>query len=406
MWNWLLLWNTDWAYTLRFWWRRVQTALKCTLSYRDGFTCISALLCWFCCPSFAQILQTVLHSVAFRIQVFAFVMLRLLPDILTNASNQDPTMGTGEKDQTSRTRFWIWVAGSRSGSERRLHGALLLLASGDGQHFRATYAASQCKVERDTNIHEPLYTNHDLLATRQVNVKVLFLKNISCSAGRTSKKFWICFWRAWRMMLPPYVRLAFKALGWGLELHGFAMRLFELQAAQTITKHFGSSHTALLLPPLEEASFGQLMSCRNKHLQDVVICSGLKVVKDYRSKICDDHWWFLLFFCCFVSFPLDQGVFDVAWLIRHGAVQLMGQLPHPQRDHHPLRFWDAFFMSGMSQNWMTLQIRKDDLWKSLITQHHRQYFDVFCKNMFLGQTSFWDIPHSQEYDPTWIWLVP
>lgn len=72
MWNWLLLWNTDWAYTLRFWWRRVQTALKCTLSDRDGFSCISALLCWFCCPSFAQILQTVLHSVAFRIQVFAF----------------------------------------------------------------------------------------------------------------------------------------------------------------------------------------------------------------------------------------------------------------------------------------------------------------------------------------------
>ena len=117
-------------------------------------------------------------------------MLRLLPDILTNASNQDPTIGTGEKDQTSRTRFWIWVAGSRSGSERRLHGALLLLASGDGQHFRATFAASQrMKVERDTNIHEPLYTNHDLLATRQVNVKVLFLKNFSCSAGRTSKKF-------------------------------------------------------------------------------------------------------------------------------------------------------------------------------------------------------------------------
>lgn len=71
-------------------------------------------------------------------------MLRLLPDILTNASNQDPTIGTGEKDQTSRTSFWIWVAGSRSGSERRLHGALLLLASGDGQHFRATFAASQC----------------------------------------------------------------------------------------------------------------------------------------------------------------------------------------------------------------------------------------------------------------------
>ena len=220
MWNWLLLWNTDWAYTLRFWWRRVQTALKCTLSYRDGFTCISALLCWFCCPSFAQILQTVLHSVAFRIQVFAFVMLRLLPDILTNASNQDPTMGTGEKDQTSRTRFWIWVAGSRSGSERRLHGALLLLASGDGQHFRATYAASQCKVERDTNIHEPLYTNHDLLATRQVNVKVLFLKNISCSAGRTSKKFWICFWRVWRMMLPPYVRLPSRPWAEGLSCMG------------------------------------------------------------------------------------------------------------------------------------------------------------------------------------------
>ena len=38
-------------------------------------------------------------------------------------------------------------------------------------------------------------------------------------------------------------------------------------------KHFGSSHTALLLPPLEE------------------------------------------------------GVFDVDWRIRHGAVQLMGQLP-------------------------------------------------------------------------------
>lgn len=45
------------------------------------------------------------------------------------------------------------------------------------------------------------------------------------------------------------------------------------QAAQTIVKHFGSSHTALLLPPLEE------------------------------------------------------GVFDVDWRIRHGAVQLMGQLP-------------------------------------------------------------------------------
>ena len=180
-----------------------------------------------------------------------------------------------------------------------------------------------------------------------------------------------CFLRTWDCL---------QGLGLRAWAAWVCYETFALQAAQTITKHFGSSHTALLLPPLEEASFGQLMSCRNKHLQDVVICCGLKVVKDYRSKLFDDHWWFLLFFCCFVSFPLDQGVFDVAWLIRHGAVQLMGQLQHPQRDHHPLRFWDAFFMSGMSQNWMTLQIRKDDLWKSLITQHHRQYFDVFCKN--------------------------
>ena len=38
----------------------------------------------------------------------------------------------------------------------------------------------------------------------------------------------------------------------------------------------------------------------------------------------------ILTFSCHVGFSLDQGVFDVAWLIRHGAVQLMGQLPHPQ----------------------------------------------------------------------------
>ena len=66
----LLLWNTGWA--LRFWWRRVQTALRCTLSERDSFSCISAWLRWFCFPLFAQILQTVLHSVAFGFKSLPF----------------------------------------------------------------------------------------------------------------------------------------------------------------------------------------------------------------------------------------------------------------------------------------------------------------------------------------------
>lgn len=157
-------------------------------------------------------------------------MLRLLPDILTNASNQDPTIGTGEKDQTSRTRFWIWVAGSRSGSERRLHGALLLLASGDGQHFRATFAASQRmnqpvqSRERHehtwTTVHQSWFACHKtsqcqssisqefLLLRRPYIEEVLnmLLKGMADDASSVRET-------------------AFKALGWGLELHGFAMRL-------------------------------------------------------------------------------------------------------------------------------------------------------------------------------------
>jgi len=70
----------------------------------------------------------------------------------------------------------------------------------------------------------------------------------------------------------PYIEEVLNMLLKGMADDASSVRETAFKAAQTITKHFGSSHTALLLPPLEE------------------------------------------------------GVFDVAWLIRHGAVQLMGQL--------------------------------------------------------------------------------
>eukprot|EP00438_Fugacium_kawagutii_P018065 Skav221810 [mRNA] locus=scaffold2435:150008:164231:- [translate_table: standard] len=70
----------------------------------------------------------------------------------------------------------------------------------------------------------------------------------------------------------PYIEEVITTLFKGMSDDTASVRDTALKAAQTITKHFGSSHTALLLPPLEE------------------------------------------------------GVFDGDWRIRHGAVQLMGQL--------------------------------------------------------------------------------
>lgn len=70
----------------------------------------------------------------------------------------------------------------------------------------------------------------------------------------------------------PYIEEVLIMLLKGMSDDVSSCRDTAFKAAQTITKHFGSSHTALLLPPLEE------------------------------------------------------GVFDVDWRIRHGAVQLMGQL--------------------------------------------------------------------------------
>ncbi|CAJ1403962.1 unnamed protein product [Effrenium voratum] len=70
----------------------------------------------------------------------------------------------------------------------------------------------------------------------------------------------------------PYIEEVMTMLLNGMSDDVTSVRDTAFKAAQTITKHFGSSHTALLLPPLEE------------------------------------------------------GVFDVDWRIRHGAVQLMGQL--------------------------------------------------------------------------------
>ncbi|CAK9099082.1 Protein ILITYHIA [Durusdinium trenchii] len=70
----------------------------------------------------------------------------------------------------------------------------------------------------------------------------------------------------------PYIEEVLNMLLKGMGDDVSSVRDTAFKAAQTITKHFGSSHTALLLPPLEE------------------------------------------------------GVFDIDWRIRHGAVQLMGQL--------------------------------------------------------------------------------
>ena len=236
-------------------------------------------------------------------------MLRLLPDILTNASNQDPTIGTGEKDQTSRTSFWIWVAGSRSGSERRLHGALLLLASGDGQHFRATFAASQCMNQPVQSRETRTCMNHCapimICLPQDKSMSKFYFSRISLAPQAVHRRSfeyasegyggW-CFLRTWDCLQ-------------GLGLRAWAAwvcnETFALQAAQTITKHFGSSHTALLLPPLEEASFGQLMSCRNKHpckmLWYVVVSRWWKIIGQKYSMITDDSCSFSVVLWAFPS---------------------------------------------------------------------------------------------------------
>lgn len=165
------------------------------------------------------------------------------------------------------------------------------------------------------------------------------------------------------------------------------------KAAQTITKHFGSSHTALLLPPLEEAGSEGLQREAQASTTSVTTCHclqwseypalpsyerdaatkgftcsqlvTLRMMLDveepsvyqqmclrhscsislYRHKTKDQlshkilsslgSWPGIALICGCSRFPASdvfvapfgEGVFDVDWRIRHGAVQLMGQLP-------------------------------------------------------------------------------
>ncbi len=251
---------------------------------------------------------------------------------------------------------------------------------------------SQCKVERQrqkdacTTLHQSWFACHKTMA---VMSKFYFSRSSLAPQAVHRRSFeyaseWYggwCFLGTWDCLQGAGLR------DWAAWV---CNETFELpQAAQTITKHFGSSHTALLLPPLEEARFGQLMSCRNA-CKVLWSQGGGRFWSKYTVYIyIYIVYWSLMIltFSCHVGFPLDQGVFDVAWLIRHGAVQLMGQLPHPQWDHHPLWFGDAFFMSGVSQNWMTLQIRQNDSW--MFTDHTTPsaiYIWKKMKYIFLGGT--------------------